>query len=240
MKKPLIAISCGCAVPANSVTPSHSLTDTYVKAVERAGGIPVIMPCFANAALAAEFVDRVDGVLFSGGADVDALARGTRATKTHTKIQPRRDFAEIAACRYAMEKTNKPILGICRGIQLINFAMGGTLVEDLPSAGKLEHQMSMYPANMESHYVKVDPETRIGKLMGKEQVGVNSYHHQACLELAPGFIAGARSIPDDVIESIELPGDRFVLGTQWHPEGMVDTDCMANIFSAFIAAASEQ
>lgn len=243
--KPIIGISCGFSYTVKSINfahdpqKSHMLGDSYIKAVENAGGIPVIIPNYLDAADAAALADTLDGLLISGGPDVDPALYGERALKEVTAISERRDATELTITRYVAKKTEKPILGICRGIQLLNVALGGSLIQDLSAEGKPEHRMEMYPSHMPSHKDHVIKGTRLFNILGKAEAEVNSFHHQAVRDVAPGFIVSAVSDPDDVIEAIELPGERFVLGVQWHPEGMVFHDEHQAIFRAFVNAAGD-
>ena len=241
--KPLIGISCGLAFNTKSVDFSqlpqqfHQLSDAYVTAVEHAGGIPVILPSYEDSELAIEAAERLDAVIFSGGGDVNPLLFHLRALSNVTPIQPRRDKCEIALARHLISCTDMPVLGICRGMQAINVALGGDICIDLKSDGKLEHRMSMYPRNMPSHSIKIDNGSRLSLILGGAEQMVNSYHHQAVKTVAKGMIATARSVPDDVIEAIEMPGKRFVLAVQWHPEGMSANEEQQSIFRTLVSEA---
>lgn len=243
--KPIIGISSNFGYTAastsfpHSVMPNHNLGDSYVQAIERAGGIPLIIPNYTNAKEMLDLVHQIDGLLISGGVDVDSKLWGERAITEVTAFQPRRDTTEAEMVREAINNTNIPVLGICRGEQMLNVAMGGSLVQDLKKEGKLEHRMTMYERNVPSHTVKIVPGSKLAKIIGSDTAWVNSYHHQAVREVAPGFVKVAESDPDGVTESIELPGERFVLGVQWHPEGLIDNDEHQAIFRAFVNAAKK-
>lgn len=241
--RPLIGISCSMGQAIYSMTQDnppqlqHRMGDNYIQAIVRAGGIPVILPNNEDVSCVEEIAEKLDGFLLSGGDDVDPALFGQRATSKLGHVIPRRDNFEIALTRHVLEKTNKPLLGICRGIQVMNVAMGGSLHIDLPTAGKLCHSLSMYPRNACSHEVDVTPDTRMYALMGGSRGAVNSFHHQAIDELAQGFCVSSKSVPDDVIEAIELPGERFCVGVQWHPEELVDSPEAAMLFRSFVEAA---
>lgn len=243
--RPLVGISCSMGQAIYSMTQDnppqlqHRLGDSYVRAIVRAGGIPVILPNNMDLTCVEEIADQLDGFLLSGGGDVDPALFGQRATGKLGQVTPRRDDFEIALTRYVLEKTEKPLLGICRGIQVMNVAMGGSLHIDLPEAGKLCHSLVMYPRNVYSHAVDVTIDTRMWALMGDSRGEVNSFHHQAIDTLAGCFRVSARSIPDNVIEAIEIPGDRFVVGVQWHPEELVDAPEAAALFRSFVEAAKK-
>lgn len=241
--RPLIGISCsmGQAIYSfhqdNPPQLQHRMNDSYIRAIVRAGGIPVVLPNNEDVSCVEEIAQKLDGFLLSGGDDVDPSLFGQRATAKLGAVIPRRDNFEIALTRYVLENTNKPLLGICRGIQVMNVAMGGSLHIDLPDSGKLCHSLSMYPRNICSHEVQVAFGTRLAGIMGEGTGKVNSFHHQAIDRVAEGFVVSARSLPDAVVEAMEMPGDRFVVGVQWHPEELVDREEAKALFAAFVAAA---
>lgn len=241
--KPLIGISCSMGQTIYSMTQDnppqlqHRMNDTYVRAVTRAGGIPVILPNNTDLSCIPELADRLDGFLLSGGDDVDPARFGERATGKLGHVIPRRDDFEIELTRYVLRNTEKPMLGICRGIQVLNVALGGSLHIDLPDAGKLCHSLSMYPRGVYSHEVEVTAGTRLAAIMGQGRGQVNSFHHQAIKDVAPGLRVSALSVPDGVIEAVELSGGRFFLGVQWHPEELVDMEEAVKLFRSFVEAA---
>lgn len=241
--KPIIGITCSMGLGIHSLTQEnlpqvqHRLGDNYVQAILQAGGIPVMLPACEDPVVMEAMVDRLDGILLSGGVDIDPALFGQRATGHLGTVCPRRDGAEFALTRYVLEKTNKPLLGICRGIQVMNAAMGGTLHIDLLDAGKLCHSLTMYPRSSVTHRVTVAENTRLAGIMGSGEKGVNSFHHQAVDQPADGFVVTARAIPDGVVEAMELPGDRFVVGVQWHPEELTGMEAAQNLFQAFVEAA---
>lgn len=241
--RPLIGISCsmGQAIYSmhqdNPPQLQHRMNDTYVNAVLRAGGIPVILPNITDVSCVEEIVSRLDGFLLSGGDDVDPAIYGKRATGKLGHVIPRRDQFEITLAQYVIDHTDKPLLGICRGIQVLNVALGGSLHIDLPDAGKLCHSLSMYPRNVCSHDVTITAQTRMADIMGCECGRVNSFHHQAIDNVAPGLIVSAVSADDGVVEAVELPGNRFVLGVQWHPEELTQREEAKRLFVAFVDAA---
>ena len=242
--RPLIGISCsmGQAIYSmhqdNVPQMQHRLGDSYVKAVTQAGGVPVLLPNNLDISTVEEIAEGLDGILFSGGGDVDPIIFGERATDKLGAVTPRRDDFELALARYVIEKTDKPVLGICRGIQVLNVAMGGTLHIDLPTDGKLCHSLIMYPRNVRSHEITVQAGTRLEQVMGL--VGkVNSFHHQAIKEIAEGLQVTAVSADDSVIEAVEAPGDRYILGVQWHPEELVEFPEARELFRSFVDAAAK-
>ncbi len=235
--KPVIGISCSIDA-TDSGAQKEFLNDAYFKAVERAGGLPLIIPNTEDPSVQEDIAKRLDGVILSGGPDADPRIFGGRVNAKVGKIYPRRDASETALIRYIIEKTDLPILGICRGIQMINIAMGGDLIIDLPTDGYLIHGMTgIYPRAEEAHDIIVDKNTKLYDILGGEHIGVNSFHHQAVKTPAPGFEVSAYSVPDRVIEAIEIPGDRFVVAVQWHPEEMVNHPEHQNLFRKLVAEA---
>lgn len=203
----------------------QKLADDYITSVERAGGIPVILPIVGNESTAMALLERVDGVLFSGGSDVDPQLFGEMTTGKTGNIIPERDRHELYMFHQLLEHTKKPILGICRGIQLMNIALGGTLIQHIPNEGFSPHTLPMYPRQSPSHQVTVASDSLLFYITGNTALNVNSFHHMAVKVCAAGLKVTARST-DGVIEAVELkdnPSGRFCLGVQWHPEMMADT-----------------
>ena len=212
------------------------IASDYVDAIVKAGGVPVLLPIYGDPDVVRSVVDRLDGVLISGGNDVDPRRFGSRAHSYCGSICIPRDDQELELARYVIEETNLPLLGICRGIQVMNIAMGGTVYQDLQKEGDYDmHSAEMYPRTAIVHEVEFEESSRICQIYGDSVVGVNSYHHQAVKDLGTGFVATGKT-EDGVIESMELPGDRFVVGVQWHPEMMVTSDIQPKIFKAFVTA----
>lgn len=244
--RPLIGISCSMGQAIYSMTQEnvpqlqHRLGDSYVKAVMQAGGIPVLLPNNTDLSCVEELAAGLDGFLLSGGGDVDPALFGERATARLGAVTPRRDDFELALARYVLNETDKPVLGICRGIQVMNVAMGGTLYIDLPDDGKLCHSLTMYPRNIRTHDVKVMSETRMEEIMEGYTGRVNSFHHQALRDVADCFLVSAVSADDDVVEAVELPGERFAVGVQWHPEELTDFREARKLFQRFVEAAENR
>ncbi|MBO5666852.1 MAG: gamma-glutamyl-gamma-aminobutyrate hydrolase family protein [Firmicutes bacterium] len=208
----------------------------YVNAIAEAGGIPVLLPVYGDSTLSREVAERLDGVLISGGSDVDPRRFGARAKKYCGGVCIPRDDMEFALAKFVLEEMSIPLLGICRGEQVLNIALGGTVYQDLEQEGGYEvHSAEMYPRTAVVHEALLKEGSRIHDIFGCDQVGVNSYHHQGVKDLGEGLIVSATS-PDGVVEAIELPGERFVLGVQWHPEMMVESEIQTKIFKAFVEA----
>lgn len=203
----------------------YSLRDDYVRAVETAGGLPLVLaPGHMDdaTALAAEYLDRVEALVLSGGADVDPARYGEERHESVTRVFPERDAFELALVREALRR-DMPTLAICRGHQLLNVAAGGTLIQDIASQVEAAAVHDPDQERWERcHDVAILPGTRLRDILGRERVSVNSFHHQAVKELGQGLVLSARGCDDGVIEGMEMPGRRFVIGVQWHPESFWD------------------
>ena len=220
MKRPVIGITIGYSTQDREI---FALRDDYVRAVEKAGGLPVVLAPGAPED-APPLLDHLEGLLLTGGADVDPRLYGEAAHETVTRVIPERDAMEIALCRLALRR-DMPLLAICRGHQVLNVATGGTLIQDLPSQwkGAVNHDPEgerWSPA----HQVRILPGTRLREILGQERVEVNSFHHQAVREPGQGTIVSAYGEEDDVVEGIEIPDRRLAVGVQWHPEAFWDKD----------------
>lgn len=221
----------------------QALCDDYIEAVQRAGGIPVMLPVLRGdgaAEAAKELCSRLDGILFSGGCDVDPQRYGERTTGRTGELVPERDEQEILLFRYVLKETDLPVLGICRGLQVVNVALGGTLLEDVQAAGHPSHTLHMYPRTEASHRVEVAEGSLLSTICGAGELPVNSLHHMAIKDCAPSLKAVALS-DDGLTEAVELKDPavpaRFFLAVQWHPEMMSSKDPLQQgIISAFVAS----
>lgn len=215
------------------VRTNASYTDSLHSARLRPFILPLLDPGDADAML-----DGMDGLVLTGGEDIDPRHYGLRAHPALGDVHAGRDSFELALVRAAMAR-RLPTLAICRGIQIANVALGGTLVQDLPSEwpGALQHE-GTWPRDQRVHGVRVEACSRLAKSLGAEKLTVNSFHHQAVASLAPGLIAVAHA-PDGVIEGVEWTGDDWwMLGVQWHPEELTGTteSWDRDLFLAFAAA----
>jgi putative glutamine amidotransferase len=230
----VIGITAGYSLTQEGVL---SLRDDYLRAVEKAGGLPfVLAPGVPDDA--DEMLDSVQGLLLSGGDDVDPALYGERAHPTVTRVFPRLDAFEVALCRAACSR-DLPVLAICRGHQVLNVAMGGTLIQDIPSqvTGAVEHDPEVDRCQT-VHDVRLLPGTRLRDILARECVSVNSSHHQAVGEVGSGLSVSAHSTEDQVVEGLEMAGKRFVVGVQWHPEAFWNRDrAFHELFEAFVGAA---
>ncbi|RAU22866.1 gamma-glutamyl-gamma-aminobutyrate hydrolase [Paramagnetospirillum kuznetsovii] len=216
-----------------SKSPWYALRKNYCEAVRTAGGVPILLPHHADC------VDRylalIQGLIVSGGAfDVDPALFGAAERHEAVVLKPGRTTFELALVRGALER-DMPVLGICGGEQLVNVALGGSLIQHIPHAvaGGLEHEQTA-PRHLPGHEVALTPGSKLAAIAGCAAIPVNSSHHQAIREVGAGCIVNAIA-PDGVIEGIEMPGKRFCLGVQWHPEYNV-SPADAALFRAFIEA----
>ena len=210
----------------------HILRDDYVRSVEQAEAIPlVIAPTRPQDA--GSILDRLDGLMLTGGVDIDPEFFDQPPHPGLGRVDRSRDDLEIALVHEALRR-DLPNLGICRGIQVLNVAAGGTLIQYLPSdiAGGERHDCPE-PRSRRVHRIAVDGDTRLRDILGEATVSVNSFHHQSVDRLGDGFVASARCDEDGVIEGIEMPRRRFVVGVQWHPETFWDApDSFQPLFDA--------
>jgi putative glutamine amidotransferase len=212
--------------------------DLMVRAVERAGGLPVIVPLGLQPAVLHALLARLDGVLLAGGGDIDPMRYGAGPHPALAGVNAERDEAELSLARWAAAEA-RPLLGICRGAQVFNVALGGTLYRDIaehPGAQRHTYYPGL-PYDLRPHPVKIDEDSHLARAIGSPIITVNSLHHQACRQLAPGLRAVAHA-PDGLIEAVELPSHPFALAVQWHPECLPDAPEMQRLFEAFVAAAS--
>jgi putative glutamine amidotransferase len=193
-----------------------------VTALESAGLIPLIVPPLSSASAAAAIMDSVSGLVLTGGEDVDPARYGEKRHEKVRLVNPARDATEAALIEEAKAR-GKPVLAICRGIQILNVALGGTLVQDIQSQcdTRITHDDES-PRNTRSHEISIEPGSLIANAVGAEHVTVNSFHHQSVKRVADGMRVTARS-PDGVIEGLESTGDWWVMGVQWHPEDLTDS-----------------
>ncbi|HEY3315480.1 MAG TPA: gamma-glutamyl-gamma-aminobutyrate hydrolase family protein [Bacillota bacterium] len=216
----------------------NSLSTEYTGAVEAAGGVPLILPALDSPDLVETIIEAVDGLLLTGGPDIDPAHWGAEPHPKLGPVSPNRDVTDLTAYRAARRK-GLPVFGICRGIQTINVAAGGTLVQDIPSevATTINHNATDGPRWAAAHRVRVEAQSRLAVILGSTDLGVNSFHHQAIMATAPGFRVTARA-EDGVIEGIEATDGDFVVAVQWHPERMWFKDPISlRLFRALVEAA---
>jgi putative glutamine amidotransferase len=238
-RHPLVAVTA--AIREEVDVSRVRVTAAYLRVIERAGLVPVVVAPFAHDASGATLrvLDAVDGIVLTGGEDVDPAAYGAAPSPHLQTVSVDRDTMEIALVRGARERA-LPTLAICRGIQLLNVALGGTLIQDIRSerSSDLAHDQSA-SRDQRTHMVHIEPDSRLARAVGATDVAVNSFHHQALDRIGRGLRVTAHA-PDGIVEGVETPPDDrwWVLGVQWHPEEFVG-DLGASdhgLFRAFAAA----
>lgn len=216
-----------------------SISPTYVQAVELGGGAPVVIPPHLEELQLHAIFERLDGLVLSGGGDIQPALFGEEDSGLVWSVDEQRDQAELALAKWTLAE-ELPLLAICRGIQVLNVAAGGTLIQDIPTQvpDALSHStVAGRPKSSVAHVVEVAAGSRLAALVGAGELGVNSSHHQAVKILGAGLVVTARA-PDGVIEGLELPEHPFCVGVQWHPEAMVESHpVMRRLFEGLVEAA---
>jgi putative glutamine amidotransferase len=236
---PLIGVPT-LAIPPGEKPARFGINQTYVRALARAGCAPVLIPLLEDEDRLRSIYDRLDGIVFPGGADVDPSEYGEQPVDNLNVVEPERDRLELTLARWAFQH-DLPTLGICRGQQVLNVALGGTLYQDLlhqdvtkvdhsDKDGRKRHQLV--------HRVSLDPDSHLAQLIDETAMDVNSLHHQAIKEVAPELRVTAKA-DDGVIEAVEAPDRRFLIAVQWHPEEIDDLPWVRRLFEGFAREAAE-
>jgi len=216
-----------------------SITEAYVKALIGAGAAPMLIPLGLPDEILQTISSRLDGILFTGGGDIHPENYQGQEHPLLDEVDTDRDRIEIELIHRA-RSANLPFLGICRGLQVINVAFGGTLYEDILDQRPASQRHQFWPEkqrNYLAHTVAIEPQSRLAAILGENHPQVNSFHHQGIRNLAPNLQATAYA-PDGIIEAIELPDHPFALAVQWHPEWLVPNDAaMTRLFRDFVKAA---
>lgn len=236
MTRPLIGITTRNSKDADG-HPTVSLQHSYVNAITQAGGVAVPVPVILPEEDFLQLYDHLDGILFTGGGDISLDYFPGSDHPRVAGVDIARDSTELALLR-AATNDGKPYLGICRGAQLMNVALGGTLYTHIPDQlpGALDHD---YPGNMRQaivHPVNVDESTRAAGIFGETLLHVNSLHHQGLKDIAPALRVAGHA-PDGLVEVVELPDHPFAVAVQWHPEWLTDQPAMRRLFKSFVDAA---
>ena len=236
MKRPLVGVTLDAEKPGGySKFPWYAVRQNYCEAIVAAGGLPVALPHEVDAV--GDYLGLIDALVVTGGAfDVDPAHYGEADRHSSVVTKDRRTAFEFAVTKGALQR-NKPVLGICGGQQLLHVVLGGKLLQHIPEsvADALAHEQPN-PRNEPGHTVKVAAGTLLHRIVGTDELAVNSAHHQAAADAPQGIVVNALA-SDGVIEGIEAPQYRFCIGVQWHPEFHI-SEGDAKIFRAFLDAAS--
>lgn len=222
--------------------PAEMVPRGYLMELERAGALAVLLPTLDSADAAEAHLDRLDGLLLSGGEDIHPRFYGEEPLAALDSVDERRDRFEMALVRGA-HRRDLPVFGVCRGIQVMNVALGGDLFQDIPSqTGSRYGHTQKSSDDILWHRLQVAPESLLHRILGRTEVAVNSFHHQACRRIGEGLAVTAKTVADDIVEGLEDPGRRFFLGVQWHPEISAPAGDVASrsLFEAFVEAAGKR
>ncbi len=230
-KRKIVGVTCSGGTAGDWKLPTDYVRIAYIRACEKAGLFPLMLPTTADDTVRAAQLELVDGLLLTGGEDVDPRFYGDADRHPMTElVEERRDLYEIALVQEAIAR-DLPIFAICRGMQVLNVALGGTLIQH--TEGHRQETDTSGP----SHCVQIAPESRLAQIWGHaEACRINSHHHQAVGRTAPSLTVTGRA-EDGTVEALERPESRFVLAVQWHPENLYETDALSrSLFTAFADA----
>lgn len=220
--KPYIGIPCGTFRDRDWCPPAHGHRQTYVDAVVAAGGVPLLLPLVDDEEILRALYDRIDGLLLAGGGDVDPRHYGEEPLPELGTVDTQRDAIELPLARWTIED-GKPLLAICRGLQVINVALGGSLYQDIPSqiGREIIHDISF--ANQDwtymAHDFNLEADSKLASILTTDSFPINSLHHQSIKKPAPGLRVVGWA-PDGVVEAVESEGSQFIIGVQCHPEAL--------------------
>ncbi len=243
--RPIIGVTTQTLQAIDGIPPglpaSVVMNQRYYDAVADAGGAPILIPLFDDATDVLRGVyDVCDGILIPGGVDMHPACFGEAPHERLGRTDQVRDRVELQLTRWAIDN-GKPLLGLCRGLQVINVALGGTLYQDLGTerAGSIRHDYFPthgYTRDYLAHEVALHSGTRLFEAMGRDRIAVNSMHHQGIKDLSPTLVPAATA-PDGLVEGVEGPGDQYLVGVQWHPEVFESADAHTRrLFESFLAA----
>ncbi len=237
-QRPVIGITCGSSRnDPRAKTEQDRLNCAYSRAVLEAGGIPVILPMLKGFNTV-DYLERIDGLLLSGGADIDPALYGEMTRHDSVEVDSIRDRSEIPLAKAALER-DMPVFGICRGIQTLNVALGGSLIQDLPAQrpGPIQHRQTGSRSDR-THGIDVTAGSKLAEIAGSGRFDVNSLHHQALRDVADSLYVSAFA-PDGIVEGVEIPAARFVVAVQFHPEELTRESVEARrLFAAFVEAST--
>ncbi len=235
--KPIIAITTG-RILSNSQILRVCLIDQYVQAIRLAGGIPVILPPTIDPSDIADIQKKFSAILLTGGGDIAVEKFNGKPHATISEVETDRDDLEIELVRLAYA-SKKPLLGICRGQQVMNVALGGDLYTHIASQYKQPLKHDWFPniaRDYAAHNIHIEKSSRLINILYGEELKVNSLHHQAIKNLAQSLTASAHA-PDGIIEAVESQDHPYFIGVQWHPEWLLNSPAMVNLFRSFVNAA---
>lgn len=214
--------------------PMAGVQHTYVRAVTLGGGIPILIPAILPEEDLNELYSQVDGILFSGGGDISLKYFNGEDHPKISDVDDARDITELSLLKQSVED-GKPLLAICRGVQVMNVALGGTLYTHIPDQfpNALHHDNEEFTEII--HPVNVDETSRLAEIFGETLLNVNSLHHQGLKDVAPSLRVVGHA-PDGMIEAVELPDHPYAMGVQWHPEWLTDQPVMRRLFKSFVEA----
>lgn len=238
-RAPVIGIT-GTEIQVQGSPPRLAQNLSYLRALVRAGAAPMLIPHLTDLSLLWVLYECCDGLLLPGGPDIHPACYGEPVHEKCRRISPERDETELALAHRAMDE-GKPLLAICRGIQVLNVTLGGNLYQDLeaqlPDAERHDWH-SNHPRDYLAHILTLSAGSRLAEIVGTTTLPVNSLHHQALKDIASGLNVVARA-PDGVVEAVEAPAHPFALAVQWHPEELADEDARAQrLFDALVEAAT--
>jgi len=237
--RPLIGIPCQADYREGSGRPIYCINRAYSQALEHAGGVPVLIPMIHDLVTLYTLLERLDGILFSGGADIQPVHYGEDPHPLLGPVDQQLDELELTIARWALQE-NIPILGICRGMQLVNVALGGTLYQDVDALASptIKHNKREMPRNTIIHSIHIEEGSKMEKIFGAREIWVNSLHHQAVKEPGRGVLISGRA-EDGIAELLEVPEKHFVAAAQGHPEEIYMLEPIwANLFSAFVESST--
>lgn len=237
--RPLIGVPCHSNRRRLRHQSRFCALQRYCHALEVTGGAPILVPLLHDDEALVEICEKLDGLLLAGGGDIAPHRYGQVRSAHLVSVDPPRDRVELLLARHAVNR-DLPTLGICRGLQMLNVALGGTLYQDISTQipDALRHNFHPeYPPTYLGHDVVVERGTRLASIVGAGRLAVNSFHRQSVANVAPG-LAVAASAPDGVIEALEAPDRRFLMAVQWHPEHLIDDQVrMRWLLEAFVKEA---
>ncbi len=238
--RPIIGIPAQADYREKSGRPIYGNNRAYIHAVESAGGIPVLIPMLYDASLLEPLLDRLDGLLLSGGVDIQPIRYHEEPHPLLDAVDEPLDELEFAVTAWALQR-DMPVLGVCRGMQLLNIALGGSLYQDIAAQcpGSMKHSRRELPRNTLIHNIHIEAGSVMENVLGANEIWINSLHHQAVKEPGKGVRISGRA-EDGIAELMEVEGYRFVLGIQGHPEELytIEPAC-ARLFAVFVKACSD-